>query len=351
MLRRGSLTLVSLVALVAMLVLPGTFTSEAAPSPCADISFILSYTGPSGLVEIPDDNNTKFGVPVGIPLTFTIEVDTDARPALVDKQIVFKSPNQFLQLIEPPLGANSISDDGEFKYNIPSTRQNVNFEVKWPKGDETGDDLVSFQAMIHPDNLVKGPIPGQLGELMTLTAQVAQGRCTAKLEIRGTPGGGGPGPQPCPGIDVQIEYEASDGNFYPVIEIFQGPGNSQFEGPGVGGQVRYTITPLGGPIDFTVKLHQTDTFNRQFIDTATTTDVGSTPFKQNNASPPNKALFDKVVPGWDGGTKVVTTTALTRGLDTVTFISRFQSSTGPVNSLCSTHKEVRIAASPLAPPD
>jgi hypothetical protein len=111
------------------------------------------------------------------------------------------------------------------------------------------------------------------------------------------------------------------------------------------------ITPTGGIIDFTVKLHETDTFNRQSVQTATTTDVGSVPFIQNNPSPPNKALFDKTVPGWDGGMKVVTTKALSQGLDTVTFISRFTSPTGPVNTLCSTHKEVIISASPLPPPD
>jgi hypothetical protein len=332
-----------------MVMVPATFTTEAAPSSCNDIGMTIDYGDPP--TTIFDDPSLKFGAPVETILNFTI---TLKNPALAGKEIKFNSPNQFLQLIAPPLGANSVSDGGIIKYNVPSTRQNVNFEIRWPTG---GDGVLTFQAKIHEDNVddPTNPDPSVVlakGALMTIGAKVLGGRCGAKIELYGLPEPPGLEPGECEGIVLDMYYEYTDGNFYPVIPIVQGPGNTQYKGPQVGKRVWYVITPLGGPTVFIHALQQTDTFNRQTILLANSTDAGAVPAIQNTpGSTPNKVLFNVVLPGWFGGIKGIGTSAETAGLDTVTFVSRFTNNKGPVNGLCSTHREVRISTDPVPPID
>jgi hypothetical protein len=139
-----------------------------------------------------------------------------------------------------------------------------------------------------------------------------------------------------------MEYEFTDGNFYPVHPIVQGPGNTQYAGPGVGFRVRYTITTPASPSLFVIPLKQEDRFNRQTILSAVTVPVGPV-VTINNAGPVRKVTFNP----WKGETKIIVTRALTQGLDTVLNLSF--NANGTVNNLCSTHRELRIAAAPLPP--
>lgn len=352
--RKGIALSVSLIAVLSMLVLPNSFSTEAAPAPCGAIRFFIDYIDPAtgNPVTLMDDSNTKFGVPVETDLTFTVVPN----PAMAGKAVKFNSPNQFLQLIVPPLGADSISDTHTVKYNAyipspPPARQNVNFEITWPQGDTTSDGTLQFKARIHQDNLDNPATPALdhsllKGRLLTIGTSVAGGRCGAHIEIYGTPNNPPPGPDICLGLNVKIYFQSTDGNFYPVVPVVQSPTNSQFSGPGVGYKVKYVIT---SPVPFGVlnpvnRLRETDTFNRQKINSATAT--GIVPVITNNVNPPNKVAFFP----WTGQQKEIITTALTAGLDTVTFVSTNPKKGNAVVSLCSVHREVRIGATPLAPP-
>lgn len=335
--RKGLALLVSLVAVLSMVMLPNSFAADAAPSPCQDIKFTIDYIDPGtgNPVTLFDDSSQKFGVPVGVTLNFTIYPNY---PALNGKQVKFNSPNQFLQLT-----AASISDGGTAKFNLPQQRPNVNWVITWLAGDTNADNVLTFQATIHPDNLNFGTPDKQKGALMTLGAQVQGGRCSAKIEIYGTPAPPPPGPDVCPGIIVDIRYESTDGNFYPVKPIVQGPGNTQYEGPGVNYRVEYTIYTPAYPALFVIPLKQEDRFNRQTILSANTVPLGPT-ITINNAGPVRKVTFNP----WKGEKKIIITRALTQGLDTVLNFSF--NANGTVNNLCSTHREVRIGAQPLPPP-
>jgi hypothetical protein len=334
--RKGIALFVSLLAVVSMVMLPNGLATDAAPSPCADIKFTIDYIDPgtSNPVTLFDDSSAKFGVPVGVPLTFTIYPNY---PALNGKQVKFNSPNQFLQL-----NTASISDGGTAKFNLPQQRPNVNWVITWPTGDTNADNVLTFQATIHPDNLLFGTPDQKKGALLTVGAQVQGGKCGAKIEIYGIPAPPPPGPDVCPGILVAMEYEFTDGNFYPVHPIVQGPGNTQYAGPGVGFRVRYTITTPASPSLFVIPLKQEDRFNRQTILSAVTVPVGPV-VTINNAGPVRKVTFNP----WKGETKIIVTRALTQGLDTVLNLSF--NANGTVNNLCSTHRELRIAAAPLPP--
>jgi hypothetical protein len=336
--RKGLALLVSLIAVLSMVMVPAAFTTEAAPQPCSDIKFTIDYTDPATSLPVTlfDDSNAKFGVPVETDLLFTIFVN----PALANKEVKFGSPNQFLQLIAPPLGANSVSDGGIIKYNVPSTRQNVNFEIRWPTG---GDGVLTFHAKIHADNLLFGNPDHTKGALMTLGARVQGGRCSAKIEIYGIPAPPPPGPDLCPGIIVDMYYEWTDGNFYPVKPDQQNS-NVQYDGPGVNFRVKYVITTPVTPLLFIIPVKETDSFNRQTILSASANPVGPV-ITINNAGPVRKVTFNP----WKGETKTIFTRALTQGLDTVTFVST--NVNGTVNNLCSTHREVRISAAPVDPLD
>jgi hypothetical protein len=358
MLRRGRAFLIGMAALLTMLLVPTTFTTEAAPTPCADAFFTISYVDPvsGATVELFDDSSQKFGVPVGVDLTFNIFPDY-TKASLKGKEVKFSSPNQFLTYTP---GSASDTDGGNFTYkqNLPNDRPNVNWQLIWKKGDvdatgtPLGDSVLSFNAVIDPANVID-PVTGAemaKGGLMTIGVQIAGARCGPKIEIYGTPnGGGGPGPQPCPGIVVDIYYEATDGKFYPAIPVVQSPTNTQFEGPSLGNNVLYVITPLGQsnqPVVFDKILHHVDKFFRQTIDAAKSDPVGAARTIQNGTV--SFVFWNKNSNTWNGQTLFIKTTAKSVGLDTTTFISK-TSPNGAIVNLCSVHKEVRISATPFAP--
>jgi hypothetical protein len=316
MLRPLHLILISAAAVLAMLAIPVAPPTAAAPSPCGDLGFTISWAGGS----VTDDSSVKFDVPVSTELTITV---TRKKASLAGKELSFSSPNQFLQLIP-----GSISDGGVARFNLPQQRSNVNFIVRWADG---GDGVVTFKAMIHPDNLLFGNPQRTRGALMTIGARIQGGVCGAKIEINGVPGGGGPAPEPgpCPGITLVGSYSTNGGQtFLPLIEISQGA-NSQFAGPRVGDLVRYVITP-SVPTAVNQPLTLTVSTNRQQITSA----PGGT----------ISADKKKVVFPWTGQTLTAQARALTTGLDTVTFVARNPARGNAVVSLCSTHLELRIAA-------
>lgn len=343
--RRGLAALVSLFTVLTMLLIPTSPSTSAAPVPCGDIRFTITYIDPvtSNPVTVFDDSNVKFGLPVETELTFKVEV---TNPAVLGNEIKFGSPNQFLEL-----NVASISDGGVPKFNPfvanpvmnpADLRQNINWEINWAKPN---DGAVTFKASIHKDDLDDPTTPAldqslAKGRLLTIGAKVQGGKCSAKIEIFGLPNGGGPGPNPpCTGISVAIFFESTDGNFYPVINNVQSPTNTQFSGPGVGFKVKYIITSPSPFPEFPLK--ETDSFNRQTILSATA--AGILPVI-NNAGPVRKVVFN----GWAGQQKEVITRVLTQGLDTVTFVST--NPNGTINNLCSLHKEVRLSATPFPPP-
>jgi hypothetical protein len=154
--------------------------ANAAPGACADIGLTITYSTPGGPVAIHDDAAAKFAVPVGVPLTFAVTVKNSA---LIGKPITFNSPNQYLQLAPA-----TISDSGVPSSNQVHALPNVNVKVTWGAGN---DGQVSFQATIHPSSIPAGTPTGQL---LTLSAQVQGGRCSAKIEIYGVT----PAPTPTP---------------------------------------------------------------------------------------------------------------------------------------------------------
>jgi hypothetical protein len=363
MLRRSRAFLIGMAAVLTMLLVPATFTTEAAPTPCADVFFVISYIDPvtDTLVDVFDDSNAKFGIPVGVELTFKITPNYLGNVALRGKEVKFSSPNQFLTFI-PGSASDTAGANFTYKQNLPNDRPNVNWQLIWKKGDVSSagapfdnvndaDGVLSFKAVIDPANVVD-PIGGGIlakGALLTIGTQIAGARCSAKIEIYGTPRGGGPGPQPCPGIVVDIYYEANDGKFYPAIKVEQSPTNTQFAGPSLGNNVLYVITPLGQsnqPVVFDKILHHVDRFFRQDALLAISNPAGAGKTIQNGII--SSVFWNKNSNTWNGQTLIIKTVAKSVGLDTTTFVSKL-SPNGAIVNLCSVHKEVRISANAVPP--
>lgn len=322
-------SVLGLVAALSLVVLPGATVGLAAPNVCSTIQIAVDYTDPTTntLVTINGDASSHFPVPVGVPLTFKLfpAAEYSGLP------ITFNSPNQYLVL-----NTGSLSDNGASSFNTPQTIPNVNFIVKWPVGDTSNDGQVSFVATVDPSNVPPGKTSGAL---LTVGAHIQGGRCGAHLEIFGVGAGGpGPGPGPCPGISVFVEFEKANGTYAPVMAATQSPTNTQYSGPGVGKHVRYTITSSNGQ-PFTPALQLIGSFNRQTIESAS--GAANTIV---NSSTPRKVFFNKTSATWSGQTLIITTVATTIGLDTVRFDSLNRN--GTINSRCSTHRELRIAATP-----
>jgi len=309
-------------------VLPAAATGLEPPNAgqqaCASIWGAITWVEDGVTKTLYNHPNDQTGVPVNTLLTVTLHPASQ----YAGKEVKFGSPNQYLQLIEPPLGPNSVSDSGTHKYNVPSLRQNVNFETRWPTGDVTHDGAVSFRAIIHADNLQYNP---ERGGLLTINGKVLGGKCSAKWEIYGVPPKSPP-PGPCPGITVLVYYgPTANGPWKPVVPVFQNP-NYQYEAWGP--YLRYVILPSSGPMTFDKALALKVTFNHQLVLTAAGEPLlVPTVFQAG--------IYKSLTFDWGGEQIELTTVAIKANLDTVGFRSSYGVN-GPANNLCSTQKEIRL---------